>query len=170
MSGGFGLRNLGAGFALCILLGVLLAAPVSAQVLFGREAPPAENQVPVVLSNGDSATFRSRNHINFMASGEVGIFLIYRTDDMPSEASDIPAVENRLFANTREICAGPAQEHIDFMFGAFPDADFTVLAVRLQKGVAEKDGLEQVLNWTGVFRIADGKCGEPIYTPKDTAN
>jgi len=114
--------------------------------------------------------FRSRNQISFTPSGEIGIFLIYRTDDMPSEISEMPSAENRLFANTREICLDAAQKHIDAMIGLFPDTNFTVLAVMLQKGAGEKNGLKQVLNWTGVFRVTDGKCGEPLAKPKGAAN
>jgi hypothetical protein len=141
----------------------------SAQQLFGVQPPPPENPESVILSNGDTVTFRSRNQITFTTSGEMGIFLIYRSQDMPSEMSELMRVENRLFANTREICLGAAQEHVDAMIGFFPDTNFTVLAVMLQKGVGEKNSLEQVLNWTGVFRVTDGKCGEPLATPKGVA-
>lgn len=137
--------------------------------LVGVQPPPPLVEETNTLSNGDTITFRSRNHIRFNPSGEVGIFLIYRTDDMPSSISEIQAVENRLFENTREICLGIAQTHVDAMIELLPDQDFTVLAVMLQRGVGEENGVEQVLNWTGVFRLADGKCGEPLARPKDAA-
>ncbi len=133
--------------------------------LFFPVAGPVQGQVtgPFHLSSGMTVTFERPGIYKFPKTNDTLLMLVFLTDSaLLDDLENIDKDDDRMKADAMEICQKYADDLIKYHMKAFANVLFTVMAIKIRKQVGEEGGLRKYNNWTSVFHLENGECGEQI--------